>query len=264
MDEFYSTGRGPIVNLNLEESINQLISRASTYIREQKDKDKNSKDSKDSKKDKGAAKAAVSGSKDKKSSSLKDNKKKKDDKKEKDHHPDGPCKICGKYYAGRYYFDCPNEAPDWWKKKNQWLLNKIGSPTLSAPSSPNPDAIGKEMTIFGQAKAVIKAVVNLTQQIAADNDWFIDSCASYYICPDIYAFSDYKAIPESQLKKEDFVVNIYGNLTHPLGSGTVIILISYGSLALKDVRYNPKFNSNLILVGKLVRDDNKLAYTDNY
>lgn len=39
-----------------------------------------------------------------------------------------------------------------------------------------------EMTIYGKAKAVIKATVSSSiQNIADDDDWFIDSRASYHI-----------------------------------------------------------------------------------
>lgn len=248
LDDFYSTGRGEIVNLDLKELMAQLTNRVSTKSQD------NGKKSSQSSANAASLKKGSNGN----SSSDKDKDKSSAKKK---------CLDCGRTHGGAICFEKhPDKAPNWWpRSKDRKNHQKESSNTQSTgqKDSSTSTAQSTDMVVYGTAQNAVlcKATAPPPGFKASSTDWLLDSCASFHVTPDRSAFMEFHPYdPTSHL---DSMINANGGITASHGIGTVVVSIGGGTMVIQDVRYNPQFFSNLISLGQLLDQNFSASLLDN-
>ena len=183
-----------------------------------------------------------------------------------------PCKICGRAHGGYTCFtEHPDQAPPHLQQtfyKKAFELNKerqkpssaSTAPTAQKPSAQDADT-SSALIPFSMPSDAKSAITKSTIQLRPEEQWFLDSCASYHSTPHRQLFTSYFPLREADLSPSDYMEGAQGLTSKPTGVGTILLDVQDGSLLLKNVRHVPSFNSNLISVGALARDGNKLQYS---
>ena len=236
LDEFFSTGRGPIQNLDLFGLMAQLASRAGTHNREgNARKDPNSSP--------GHAKPATN-------------------KPSGTGSQDGSkptCSRCNRRHSGNScFYENPSKAPEWWKKKHPDLFSP-SQPQRDAPQ-PSANPPSADIPLFNAPHNANSAVAGAANNhVSYDaSRWLADSCASYHLTPDRSLFLTYTPVTPIP---SDAIEDAKGDTAICSGIGTVHIPLGDHSLTLSDVRHIPSFAVNLISLGQLANQQYQLHYS---
>ena len=156
------------------------------------------------------------------------------------------CFNCGR--KDHYAKDCRSSTRNFTKKKSveesieeakrsRWKKNQV----KAAKSTANNDDSDAKPYLVGQAF--------MTCKTNEEGEWYLDSCASRYICNNHEKFVDLRP------KTYEFIT-VGGNIIRSSQIGTVTLLLENSSnLTLTNTAYTPECNSNLISLGQLRETD---------
>ena len=124
-----------------------------------------------------------------------------------------------------------------WASRIQYLKQKH--------SAGNTDS--ERQTVPNQPSMVANSAIVMSSMgnTSPTADWFLDTCASFHMCPNRDAFISYKPYTGTRIR----VAN--ETFAEPVGIGKIIIEIDDGVLELDDVRHVPSFGTNLVSYGQL-------------
>jgi hypothetical protein len=228
LDEFYSTGQGPIRNLDLEELMNQLAAR----VNKNKMMDPSSTKQ---------AKANLSTTSSSESNRRRPRRSK--------------CNYCNgeTHLEDKCFYKQPELATEKWRNGNKDMIEKLrrknSKPSISSQyqdSSANAST-GKELVLANQptANAAVSMIATAYSTVQLTG-WLLDTAATFHMTNSLSAFASYT--PRNDARS---VETADGARNAIKAVGTVILEVDDGTLTLQDVRYIPSLNTSLISVGQL-------------
>src|SRR5882762_1916499 len=220
LDEFFATGQRsqPIKNLNLKDLQGELSNRAqhrSESANQRPNEESNQKVSK-----KTTPESTTNPSNQPTTTGSKSFNKESPPK----------CSYCSRlgHTTSTCWFKNPSLAPPEWTSRTKTQKRN------EDPSSLQP-RIGATRTPSNSS--------------TSSDEWLVDSCASLHITGNKSAFASYMPLNDSAS-----VEAIFGHKQRPIGIGSIVLQIEGGELTLKNVRHIPSITSNIISLGRLVRE----------
>ncbi|KAI9038199.1 uncharacterized protein KD926_011138 [Aspergillus affinis] len=214
LDEFYSSGRGPIKNLNIATLADQLVARAPSSASSNKYVPQNPQEFKLE------TKLRLS------PTELKDSPQtKRDSQDQRSTRTKTRCQACGKGY---------HKPDDCWTLHPEKAPKRHENPTSNATTSDEKNqAISKELVLRNNSQANSIIVT----QIKKPNEpqWLLDTAADFHVSNRYDIFSN--------LQEYNAAIDDAGSHTHRIaGIGTISV---YG-IEISDVRYSPTMKANLL------------------
>ena len=139
-------------------------------------------------------------------------------------------------------FKYPDIATEEFRNKQASRIQFLKQKHSDRNQSREREVVPSQPSMVGNSAIAMCSMGNNKSTTA---DWFLDTCASFHMCPSRDAFVSYKPHTGTKIK----VAN--ETFAETVGIGKIIIEIDDGVLELDDVRHVPSFGSNLVSYGQL-------------
>jgi hypothetical protein len=162
----------------------------------------------------------------------------------------GGAKQCPYCYSHRHTdenacaFKHPELGTEDFRKKYDSMIKYLKEKHASGGTSNLGNTDFEKQVLFNQPSAN-SAVALSSVKNAETRNWYLDTCASFHMCPSRSAFVTYQPYTGTKIK----VAN--DTYAEPVGIGKVVIEIDDGVLELDEVRHVPALGSNLVSYGQL-------------